>query len=134
MHRLSPFFEVLLIIASTIIGAKASASKRSSCACGYIDDQNHIWRESIVSDFTQDAGAIAALGSDWIIASDFEAQSGTATADIQYTEANVMQFNDALGIRASAVSIVIFFVVSLWGSYLCGYRLLILRRLLVHER
>lgn len=104
MHR---FTQVLLIIVSlACIGSNAFESKRStSCPCGYIDDQNHIWRESIVSDFTEDAGAIAALGSDWIIASDLEVQSGTATANIQYTEGNVMQFNDALGIRASAVSI-----------------------------
>ncbi|KAF9075956.1 concanavalin A-like lectin/glucanase domain-containing protein [Rhodocollybia butyracea] len=73
-----------------------------SCACGYVDNQGHLWREAIVSDFTQDAGAIAALGSDWIIASDNEPQSGTATANIQYVTANVMQFNDALGIQASA--------------------------------
>ncbi|KAJ3887784.1 concanavalin A-like lectin/glucanase domain-containing protein [Lentinula edodes] len=56
--------------------------KRASCACGYLDDQGHVWRETITTDFTQAAGAIAALGSDWIMASDNEPQSGTATANI----------------------------------------------------
>ncbi|KAJ4496556.1 concanavalin A-like lectin/glucanase domain-containing protein [Lentinula lateritia] len=76
--------------------------KRASCACGFVDDQGHVWREAITTDFTQAAGAIAALGSDWIMASDNEPQSGTATANIQYVTANVMQYNDALGIQASA--------------------------------
>ncbi|KAJ4469759.1 concanavalin A-like lectin/glucanase domain-containing protein [Lentinula edodes] len=76
--------------------------KRASCACGYLDDQGHVWRETITTDFTQAAGAIAALGSDWIMASDNEPQSGTATANIQYVTANVMQYNDALGVQASA--------------------------------
>lgn len=104
MPRLGPSFKALLLLVGTFICSAdaAATSKRASCACGYVDDQGHVWRESIVSEFTQDAGAIAALGTDWIIASDLEVQSGTATANIQYTTANVMEFNDALGIQASA--------------------------------
>jgi len=90
----------------TLIGAAqaATTSKRATCACGYIDDKGHVWREAIITDFTQSAGAIAALGNDWIVATDNEPQSGipTATANIQYTSANVFQHNDALGIQASA--------------------------------
>ncbi|KIK63495.1 glycoside hydrolase family 16 protein [Collybiopsis luxurians FD-317 M1] len=92
------------ILAATFIGTikAAATSKRASCACGYVDDQGHVWREAITTDFTQAAGAIAALGNDWIVATDNEPQSGTATANIQYTSANVFQHNDALGIQASA--------------------------------
>jgi hypothetical protein len=61
-------------------------------------------REAIVSTFTQDAGALAAVDANWIIATDLEPQTGTATADIQYVTANVMQYQDALGLQASAVS------------------------------
>jgi beta-glucanase (GH16 family) len=102
------FAHEYLLLAASFIGIieAATSSKRASCACGYIDNQGHVWREAITTDFTQAAGAIAALGSDWIRASDFEAQSGTATAtaNIQYVQANVMEFNDALGIQASAYS------------------------------
>ena len=102
MLHLGSSLKALLLLA-TFLGS--NNVKAASCACGYVDDQGHVWRESIVSDFTQDAGAIAALSPNWIIASDLETQSGTATANIQYTTANVMQFNDALGIQASAVSL-----------------------------
>ncbi|KAJ4469288.1 hypothetical protein J3R30DRAFT_3661684 [Lentinula aciculospora] len=79
-----------------------ASTKRASCACGYVDDQGHVWREAITTDFTHAAGAVAALGSDWIMVTDNEPQSGTATANIQYVSENVMEFNDALGIQASA--------------------------------
>ncbi|KAF7364796.1 Concanavalin a-like lectin glucanase [Mycena venus] len=72
-----------------------------SCPCGYKDSSGHIWREAIVSDFTQSAGALAAVNANWIIATDFEAQP-TGTANIQYVTANVFQHQDALGLKASA--------------------------------
>ena len=64
-----------------------------------------IQREAIVSTFTQTAGALAAVNADWIIATDLEVQSGTATANIQYTTANVFEYQNALGLKASAVRI-----------------------------
>ncbi|KAJ6461335.1 concanavalin A-like lectin/glucanase domain-containing protein [Mycena sanguinolenta] len=73
-----------------------------SCPCGYKDSNGHVWREAIVSTFTQDAGALAAVNADWIIAPDLQVQSGHATANIQYTPANVFQYQDALGLKASA--------------------------------
>ncbi|KAF5375747.1 hypothetical protein D9757_008984 [Collybiopsis confluens] len=95
-----------LLVAILLIGAAQASTifSRASCACGYEDDKGHVWREAIITDFTQSAGAIAALGNDWIAATDNEPQSGipTATANIQYTSANVFQHNDALGIQASA--------------------------------
>ncbi|KAJ3972137.1 concanavalin A-like lectin/glucanase domain-containing protein [Lentinula raphanica] len=93
---------VLLALTFTHTVGASFMPKRASCACGYIDDQEHVWREAITTDFTQSAGAIVALGNDWIIATDNEPQSGTATANIQYVSENVMNFNDALGIQASA--------------------------------
>jgi hypothetical protein len=58
-----------------------------------------------VSTFTQNAGALAAVDADWIIATDFEEQDGTSTADIQYTASNVFAYQDALGLKASAVRV-----------------------------
>ncbi|KAJ7147033.1 hypothetical protein C8R43DRAFT_1011534 [Mycena crocata] len=42
-------------------------------------------------------------GADWIISTEFQEQS-TGTADIQYTAANVMAYQDGLGLKASTVS------------------------------
>ncbi|KAF5375789.1 hypothetical protein D9757_008985 [Collybiopsis confluens] len=94
-----------LLVAILIGAAQASAIPApASCVCGYEDDKGHVWREAIITDFTQSAGAIAALGNDWVVSTDNEPQSGvpTAKANIQYTSANVFQHNDALGIQASA--------------------------------
>lgn len=62
-----------------------------------------IQREAIVSTFTQAAGALAAVNADWIVATALEPQS-TGTANIQYVTANVFEHQDALGLKASAVS------------------------------
>lgn len=80
------------------------ASTSANCSCGYIDDQGHVWRESIVTNFTKTSGALAALGNDWIVSTDNEVQSSPATANIQYVTANVLDHNSVLGIQASAVS------------------------------
>jgi hypothetical protein len=56
-----------------------------------------------VSTFTQNAGALAAVDADWVIATDLEEQDGTSTADIQYTASNVFGYQGALGLKASAV-------------------------------
>ncbi|KAJ6559114.1 concanavalin A-like lectin/glucanase domain-containing protein [Mycena vulgaris] len=72
-----------------------------SCACGYKDSNGHVWREAIVSTFTQASGALAAVNADWIVAADLEKQP-TGTASIQYATANVIQYQDALGLKASA--------------------------------
>jgi len=72
-----------------------------NCPCGYIDSNHNLWRESIVSLFTQSAGAIPAIEADWTIASD----DGVVTKEgyiMQYVPANVFEFNDALGLRTSA--------------------------------
>ncbi|KAJ6605669.1 concanavalin A-like lectin/glucanase domain-containing protein [Mycena sp. CBHHK59/15] len=79
----------------------SSTVSAQSCPCGYRDSSGHTWREAIVSTFTQDAGALAAVDADWIIATDHEDQP-TGTAAIQYVAANVMEFQDALGLKASA--------------------------------
>lgn len=60
-------------------------------------------REAIVSTFTQDTGALAAVNADWLISTDLQVQP-TGTANIQYVAANVFQHQDALGLKASAVS------------------------------
>ena len=57
-----------------------------------------------MSDFTQSAGALAAVQKDWIVATDKQPQTVGPKIAIQYTTANVLQYNDALGIKASAVS------------------------------
>ncbi|KAJ7134699.1 concanavalin A-like lectin/glucanase domain-containing protein [Mycena epipterygia] len=85
---------VALLLARTQVLAQ-------SCACGYEDSNGHVWREAIVSTFTQAAGALAAVDADWIVATDFEEQP-TGTANIQYVTANVMEYQDALGLQASA--------------------------------
>ncbi|KAJ7935725.1 concanavalin A-like lectin/glucanase domain-containing protein [Mycena leptocephala] len=74
-----------------------------SCACGYKDSNGHVWREAIVSTFTQAAGALAAVNADWMVATDFEPQP-TGTANIQYVTANVFQDQNqnGLGLKASA--------------------------------
>ncbi|KAF7335185.1 Concanavalin a-like lectin glucanase [Mycena sanguinolenta] len=86
---------VLFVVSTTQVLAQ-------SCPCGYKDSSGNVWREAIVSTFTQDAGALAAVNADWIIAPDLQVQSGTATANIQYTTANVFEYQDALGLKASA--------------------------------
>jgi hypothetical protein len=48
---------------------------------------------------------MAAVAADWVVSTDLQVQGGTATADIQYVTANVFQHNDALGLKASAVSV-----------------------------
>ncbi|KAK7048429.1 concanavalin a-like lectin glucanase [Favolaschia claudopus] len=87
--------------ALVILAASASQVLAQNCACGYKDNSGHVWREAIVSDFTQASGALAAVNANWIVATDFENQP-TGTANIQYTSANVFQFQDALGLKASA--------------------------------
>ncbi|KAJ7672797.1 hypothetical protein B0H17DRAFT_179232 [Mycena rosella] len=68
-----------------------AAIKTQMGMCG-----NHI-------DFTQNAGALAAVDADWVIATDLEAdQLPTSTASIQYVSANVFEYQDALGLKASA--------------------------------
>lgn len=74
----------------------------ASCPCGYRDSNGNIWRETIVSDFTQAAGALAALQNNWIISTDNQPQTVGPKIAIQYATANVMQYNDALGLKASA--------------------------------
>ncbi|KAK1226591.1 hypothetical protein PQX77_010431 [Marasmius sp. AFHP31] len=73
-----------------------------NCQCGYRDSNGNVWREAIVSTFTQAAGALAAVNANWIISTDTQPQKAPATANIQYTAANVFQHNDALGLKASA--------------------------------
>ncbi|KAJ3849064.1 concanavalin A-like lectin/glucanase domain-containing protein [Lentinula lateritia] len=90
-----------ILLFSIFIGV-SHASTSANCPCGYIDDQGHVWRESIVTDFTKTSGALAALGNDWIVSTDNEAQSSPATANIQYVTANVLNHNSGLGIQASA--------------------------------
>ncbi|KAJ7288246.1 concanavalin A-like lectin/glucanase domain-containing protein [Mycena rebaudengoi] len=87
-------FLALLIATTQVVAQK--------CACGYRDSSGHVWRESIVSDFTQAGGALAAVDANWIISTDLQKHSGTATADIQYVANNVIEFQDALGLKASA--------------------------------
>jgi hypothetical protein len=53
----------------------------------------------------QDAGAVASVDADWIISADLETQSRTATVDIPYLAENVMAYQDALGLKASALSV-----------------------------
>ncbi|KAJ7649713.1 concanavalin A-like lectin/glucanase domain-containing protein [Roridomyces roridus] len=94
-----PSLTLSFLVALAISGVQVTAQ---NCACGYKDSSGHVWREAIISTFTQSAGALAAVNNDWIIATDFEAQGGTATANIQYTTANVFEYQDALGLKASA--------------------------------
>ncbi|KAG8794421.1 hypothetical protein FRC17_008297, partial [Serendipita sp. 399] len=59
-------------------------------------------REALVANFTQPAGALAALQNDWYISNWLIPQGDNI--DINYTPDNVFQHNDALGIKASGVS------------------------------
>jgi len=90
-----------ILCSLVVLVALRTRVQAQSCACGYEDSNGNVWREAIVSTFTQDAGALAAVDADWIIAADLEIQS-TGTANIQYTTANVYQYQDALGLKASA--------------------------------
>ncbi|KAJ7644214.1 concanavalin A-like lectin/glucanase domain-containing protein [Roridomyces roridus] len=94
-----PSLALSVLVALVVSGLQVSAQ---NCACGYKDSSGHVWREAIVSTFTQSSGALAAVNQDWIVATDFEGQDGTATANIQYVSANVFQYQDALGLKASA--------------------------------
>jgi hypothetical protein len=62
-------------------------------------------RETITSDFTQAAGALAAVQNDWVVSTDKQPQTVGPKIAIQYATANVMQHNDALGLKASTVRI-----------------------------
>ncbi|KAF9267473.1 concanavalin A-like lectin/glucanase [Marasmius fiardii PR-910] len=73
-----------------------------NCQCGYRDSNGNVWREAVISTFTQSEGALAAVQDNWMISNYSNPQGGTATANIQYLSANVMQHNDALGLKASA--------------------------------
>ncbi|KAI3607687.1 concanavalin a-like lectin glucanase [Moniliophthora roreri] len=86
-------FSAIVVLTSTVVA--------QNCKCGYRDSNGNLWREAIVSTFTQPAGALAAVNADWIISTDNQPQPSPATASIQYVTANVFQFNDALGLKAS---------------------------------
>ncbi|KAJ6585061.1 concanavalin A-like lectin/glucanase domain-containing protein [Mycena capillaripes] len=89
-----------LLNAVVLLAMSATHALAQSCACGYKDSNGHVWREAIVSTFTQAAGALAAVDADWIVATDPEDQpTGIA---IQYETANVFEHQDALGLKASA--------------------------------
>ncbi|KAJ7672749.1 concanavalin A-like lectin/glucanase domain-containing protein [Mycena rosella] len=86
-----------------LLFASSTQVLAQNCACGYKDSNGHVWREAIVSTFTQASGALAAINANWAIATDLEAdQPPTSTASIQYVTANVFEYQDALGLKASA--------------------------------
>ncbi|KAJ7675747.1 concanavalin A-like lectin/glucanase domain-containing protein [Mycena polygramma] len=87
--------------AAVLFAVSVTQVLAQSCACGYKDSAGHVWREAIISTFTQASGALAAVNADWIVATDHEDQP-TGTAAIQYTSANVFEYQDALGLKASA--------------------------------
>ncbi|KAJ7761599.1 concanavalin A-like lectin/glucanase domain-containing protein [Mycena maculata] len=91
---------LVLLNALVALFAFGTRVQAQSCACGYQDSNGNVWGQAIVSTFTQDAGAPAALDGDWIIATDLEDQ--TTGINIQYTAANVFEYQDALGLQASA--------------------------------
>ncbi|KAF7319397.1 Concanavalin A-like lectin/glucanase [Mycena chlorophos] len=74
-------------------------ARAASCPCGYKDSNGNVWREAIQSDFTQASGALAAVNANWIVSTDLEEQS---PLHIQYTASNVFEYQDALGLQASA--------------------------------
>ncbi|KAJ7134784.1 concanavalin A-like lectin/glucanase domain-containing protein [Mycena epipterygia] len=92
-----------LVLAALLLAVSKTQVLAQSCACGYQDSNGHVWREAIVSTFTQDAGALTAVDADWVIATDLETQP-TGDKSIQYVSANVMEYQDALGLKASAYS------------------------------
>ncbi|KAJ3713906.1 concanavalin A-like lectin/glucanase domain-containing protein [Lentinula raphanica] len=100
--KLSFKIHYFLAVETFLLVSLTGFNYASNCSCGYVDDQGHVWRESIVTDFTTSSGALAALGDDWIVSTDNEPQSGSATANIQYIKANVLEHKSALGIQASA--------------------------------
>ncbi|KAJ7610680.1 concanavalin A-like lectin/glucanase domain-containing protein [Mycena rosella] len=98
---MAPFALLNALVA--LLLASSTQVLAQSCACGYKDSNGHVWREAIISTFTQKAGALAAVNADWVIATDLEAdQPPTSTASIQYVTANVFEYQDALGLKASA--------------------------------
>ncbi|TFK47024.1 concanavalin A-like lectin/glucanase [Heliocybe sulcata] len=93
----------LASLLALFIGASASPAKlgrrADSCACGYQDSNGNLWRESVVSDFTSDAGALSVLSNDW----DVETWGAQHTSVyMQNVAANVYNYNDALGLKTSA--------------------------------
>ncbi|KAJ7784486.1 concanavalin A-like lectin/glucanase domain-containing protein [Mycena metata] len=97
---MAPFARLNALLALAAVSTTQVLAQ--SCPCGYKDSNGHVWREAIVSTFTQPAGALAALSPNWLVGTDLESQPSPATASIQYVTANVFQFNDALGLKASA--------------------------------
>ncbi|KAF9267474.1 concanavalin A-like lectin/glucanase [Marasmius fiardii PR-910] len=91
---------ILLSLLLTVLAPVVTHAQ--TCKCGYKDSNGNVWREAIISTFTQAAGALAAVNADWIISTDTLTQTSPAKANIQYITANVMQFNDALGLKTSA--------------------------------
>ncbi|CAG7851373.1 SubName: Full=Uncharacterized protein {ECO:0000313/EMBL:CCA71283.1} [Serendipita indica DSM 11827] len=89
-------------VAPFLLFSAVRVALAANCACGYIDSNNRVWREAIVSNFTQPQGALAAVNDNWIISSETIVQSGQNQKNIEYVTGNVFQYNDALGIRASA--------------------------------
>ncbi|TFK47022.1 concanavalin A-like lectin/glucanase [Heliocybe sulcata] len=99
--RLSVGFLSLLTF---LVGASASPAARlekraDSCACGYQDSNGNLWRESIISDFTSDAGALSVLSNDWNIETWGEQHKYVY---MQNVAGNVYNYNDALGMKTSA--------------------------------
>ncbi|KAJ7784485.1 concanavalin A-like lectin/glucanase domain-containing protein [Mycena metata] len=98
---MAPFARLNVLV--TLVALSATQILAQSCACGYKDSNGHVWREAINSTFTESAGALAAVKSNWDIATDLESdQPETAKASIQYVKANVVEHNNALGLKASA--------------------------------
>ncbi|KAJ7672765.1 hypothetical protein B0H17DRAFT_947530 [Mycena rosella] len=80
---MAPFALLNALVA--LLLASSTQVLAQSCACGYKDSNGHVWREAIISTFTQNAGALAAVDADWVIATDLKAdQLPASTASIQY--------------------------------------------------
>ncbi|KAG7088476.1 hypothetical protein E1B28_012465 [Marasmius oreades] len=95
----------LMACTTLLLGALAlvpALTVAQNCQCGYKDSNGNVWREAIISTFTQPEGALSAVQANWMISSYNNPQTAPATASIQYLSANVMQYNDALGLKASA--------------------------------
>lgn len=101
MARFSRNLLALLALSTTAVALTLPNKRDTSCACGYQDSNGNVWREAIISTFTQSEGALAAVNQDWVIATDNQPQTVGPQIAIQYTTANVVQYNDALGLKVS---------------------------------
>ncbi|KZT29539.1 glycoside hydrolase family 16 protein [Neolentinus lepideus HHB14362 ss-1] len=95
-----PCLILLSVLGSAVAGPVYPRANASSCACGYRDSAGHVWRESILSDFSG-SDALSVVNENWAVETWGQQRQYHY---MQYSSANVYNYNNALAIRTQGWS------------------------------